>query len=587
MIKRFTIPLLLLILGYFVVSDENIKIILSGIAIFIIGMNFMEDGFKLFSGGALEKLLERFTNNTAKAIITGFLTTSVVQSSSLISVITISFLSVGLITLTQGIGIIFGSNLGSTTTAWLVALFGLKLKISSFAMPMIIFGVVFRFFKQRTYNGLGNILLGLGFIFLGISYMKDGFETLKSAIDLASFAMEGYLGVLVYIAIGFVATIVIQSSSATIAIIITALSADQIVYENALALAIGSNIGTTVTAILGSLTSNENGKRLAFSHFVFNITTGLIAFIFIYQISTLVGFIASSFNIAQDNYTLKLAIFHTLFNVIGILVVSPFTSYLVKMAHNIIKDQHQAFSQPKYLDDSYLDVPESSLKALSDEVYNLFTKSHKAIFHAISLHKHQIIKSDNLKKTIEESNTKIETNIDEIYKKILKDLYSAIIRFASLAQRNMTQEQSQRTDQLKIASKETIDVVKEVRRLQKNTTHFLKSSNIYIQEEYNNLREEIAHTLKEIIYIDTTPYEEIDVITKLEALKEHIRRLDLIESGSIDTLIRDDKIDSKMATSLINDTSTAYNICTKLITIASILFIQNRTLHEIGEDDEY
>ena len=332
MLKRLSIPLILLIFGYFIISDENIKIIFSGIAIFIIGMNFMEDGFKLFSGGALEKILEKFTNNLPKAIFTGFFTTSIVQSSSLISVITISFLSVGLITLTQGIGIIFGSNLGSTTTAWLVTLFGLKLKISSFAMPMIIFGVVFKFLEQRIYKGLGNVLLGLGFIFLGISYMKDGFETLKSAIDLASFAIEGYLGVLIYIAIGFFATIVIQSSSATIAIVITALAANQIIYENALALAIGSNVGTTVTAIMGSITSNENGKRLAFAHFVFNIITGLIAFVFIYQFTYLVDIIALNFNIDKENYTIKLAIFHTLFNVIGIMVVSPFIQLIVKFS---------------------------------------------------------------------------------------------------------------------------------------------------------------------------------------------------------------------------------------------------------------
>lgn len=587
MLKRLFIPLILLVLGYFVISDENIKIILSGIAIFIIGMTFMEEGFKLFSGGALEKLLEKFTSSLPKAIFTGFMTTSVVQSSSLISVITISFLSVGMITLAQGIGIIFGSNLGSTTTAWLVSLFGLKLKISSFAMPMIIFGVVFKFFKERVYNGLGNILLGLGFIFLGISYMKDGFETLKNAIDLASFAMEGYIGVLVYIAIGFIATIVIQSSSATIAIVITALAADQIVYENALALAIGSNIGTTVTAILGALTSNENGKRLAYAHFVFNIITGFIAFIFIYQFSLGVDLIAGYFGVAQDNYTIKLAIFHTVFNLIGILVVSPFTSYLVRSSERIIPDKHQAFSKPKYINDSLMEIPESALKALHDEVDNLFEKSHKAIFHAISLHKSDIVKSKNIKKTVRKSTTKIETNIDDIYKKILKDLYSAIIHFASISQKNMSAEQIQRTYKLKIASKDIIDVVKEVRRLQKNTTHFLNSTNEDIQKEYNNLREEIANVLSSIINIQSKQIEEIDSITKLEALKENVRRLDVIENGQIDNLIRDNKINPTMATSLINDTSTAYNICNKLIDIATILFIKDENLHEIGEEDEY
>ena len=135
MFKKLSIPLILLVLGYFIIADENIKIIFSGVAIFMIGMSFMEDGFKLFSGGALENILEKFTNTLPKSVFTGFLTTSIVQSSSLISVIVISFLSVNLMTLTQGIGVIFGANLGTTTTAWLVTLFGLKLKISAYAMP--------------------------------------------------------------------------------------------------------------------------------------------------------------------------------------------------------------------------------------------------------------------------------------------------------------------------------------------------------------------------------------------------------------------------------------------------------------------
>jgi phosphate:Na+ symporter len=231
MVKKLLIILLLIITAFYVISQENIKIILAGIAIFLIGMNFMEDGFKLFSGGTLENILEKFTKNKYKSLLTGFISTSVVQSSSLISVIVISFLSVELISLTQGIAIVFGANLGSTTTAWIVSSLGLKLKISLYAMPMIIFGVIFKFSKNNNYLGLGNILLGLGFIFLGISYMKDGFDTLRSAIDLASYSIGGISGILLYLLIG----------------------------------AIGANVGTTVTAVLASISSNENGKRLAFT----------------------------------------------------------------------------------------------------------------------------------------------------------------------------------------------------------------------------------------------------------------------------------------------------------------------------------
>ena len=228
MIRKTIYALILLALAYLLFINTDAKIIIAGIAIFLIGMIFMEDGFKLFSGGILEKILSKATNNIPKAIFTGFFSTSIVQSSSLISVIIISFLSAGLISLSGAIGVVFGSNIGTTTTAWIVSSFGVKINISVYAFPMIIFGVILRFSKNKTYTGLGNVLLGLGFVFLGISYMKDGFETLKAGLDLSQFAMDGYLGIFVYICIGAIATIVIQSSSATMALIITALVTNQI-----------------------------------------------------------------------------------------------------------------------------------------------------------------------------------------------------------------------------------------------------------------------------------------------------------------------------------------------------------------------
>jgi len=304
MFKRVIAPLLFLLFIWFIIYNNDAKTIIAGIAIFLIGMHYMENGFKLFSGGALENILEKFTSNTPKAIGTGFLATAVVQSSSLVSVIIISFLSAELIGLTQAVGIVFGSNIGTTTTAWLVSSLGLKIKIAQYALPMLIIGVIMQFSKHNYYKGLGSVLIGLGFIFLGISYMKEGFETLKNGLDLAEYAMQGYMGVFIYILFGAIATIVIQSSSATMAIIITALATGQIDYINALSLAIGANVGTTVTAAMGAMASNKNGKRLAVAHFIFNISTGLIAVIFIYQLKDLVDLIAPLFTISDTNYAM-------------------------------------------------------------------------------------------------------------------------------------------------------------------------------------------------------------------------------------------------------------------------------------------
>ncbi len=254
----------------------------------------LEEGFRAFSGGTLEKILQKSTDKLYKSIGFGVISTTIMQSSSLVSVLTISFLGAGLIGLSQGIGIIFGANIGTTTGAWLVAGLGLKVNIAAYAMPMLVFGVILIFQKTKSLKGIGYVLAGLGFLFLGIHYMKEGFEAFKDTIDLASYAVTGYKGLFIFTGIGIFATVVMQSSHATLVLIITALAAGQISYENALALAIGANIGTTITAILGAMSSNYMGKQLAGAHLIFNGVTGLIAIIFIHQIMYSVDLISNA-----------------------------------------------------------------------------------------------------------------------------------------------------------------------------------------------------------------------------------------------------------------------------------------------------
>lgn len=586
MFKKILFPTIFLILAYFILANENAKIIVAGIAIFLVGMYFMEEGFKLFSGSTLEKVLENFTNTLPKAIATGAIATSIVQSSSLTSVIMISFLSAGLIGLGEAIGVIFGANLGSTTTTWLVSYFGLKINIAYYAMPMLIFGVALRFSKNSKYQGLGNILLGLGFIFLGISYMMNGFETLKSTINLASYSMEGYLGVLVYIVIGIIATVIIQSSAATMAIVIAALVSSQIVYENALAISIGANIGTTITAIVGALASNENGKRLAVAHFIFNAITALVALVFIYQLAYMVDYLAQVFGVDDTNYVIKLAIFHTVFNVIGILLVAPFTQKIVVYLETLFIPKVKAKSKPLYLSDEVIEIPKAALVSIRKEVMNLYFQSLKAISHAMNLHREDVFGQGNLQEVVKKSKNKIETNIDVIYKENLKQLYGEIIRYSSLAQQNMNEEEIKLVGRLKYASRKIIKSLKDVKELQKNINFYSRSKNEFIKNEYDSIREIIANTLREVEYIRKNHLDDIDRMSRIEALKHQLNSLDLIQNGKIDELIRNKKIDTTMATSLINDASFGLYICKRLIDITMILWIEDDVLIELGEENE-
>jgi phosphate:Na+ symporter len=584
LLKSAAIPFFLILLGYVVIADENFTVILSGIAIFIIGMFFMQDGFKQLSGGILEKLLEKFTSNTLYAILTGFLSTSVVQSSTIITLIVVSFLSAELLTLVQAVGIVFGSNVGSTTTAWIVSSLGVDVKISTYAFPMLVFGVVLRFFKSNGVKGSGNVLLGLGFIFLGISYMKDGFDIMKNSIDLASYAMEGYLGIIVYILIGILITVVIQSSAATLAIVITALNADSITYVNAIALAIGANVGTTLTTILASFASNENGKRVALIHFLFNLISATFITILIYQFIDLTDFIAPFLGVSDNNYGMKLALFHTIFSVTGVILLTPAISLLVKLSEKLIQKKVSSASKPKYLNQSVLSNPDASLAALRKEIINLYENCQKAMLHALNIHTTGLTR-ETLKVQLAKELTIIDTDIDEIYQKNLKALYSEIVKFSSFAQENMFDFQHKKVDELKRAAVLLVEVLRDTRDIQKNVNFYLKSKNEYIKEEYNILRKELAEMLIDINTLSMLENDS-DQLTQFELIKTELAHNDLASSEELDTLIREDKIKATMATSYMNDSATGYSIQKKLVKVANILFLNDGIVKQIGDENE-
>ena len=563
----------------------DISMILGGVALFLIGMEYMEGGFKAFSGGLIERVLERSTNNTPKAIATGFFTTAITQSSSLISIILISFLSAELITLTSAVGVIFGSNIGTTVTAWMVSVFGLKINISLYAMPMIIMGIFIPLLlKSTSWKGIASIFIGLGIIFLGIGYMKEGFETLKEGINLAQYAMAGYTGIFVYVFIGAVTTVVIQSSSATMAIIITALATGQIDYANALALAIGANVGTTVTAALAALKSNENGKRLAVAHFIFNITTAVIAIVFIYQLADLVDYLAVIVGIGIENYTMKLALFHTIFNVIGVLAVSPFITVLVKFLNTLFIPKWLSKGKPKYLDDAVLALPSTALSAIIMETKHLYENAFDIITHGLNLKKKNIISTMDLDEVVNDLHTHKSIDIDDFYNHWIKGIYSEIIDFSTKAQANMPPEYIEELYKIKLANRDIVEAVKGTKHLQKNLLKYSSSRNEYIKEQYNDIRKGLAELLRSVNTIASTDEEDV-ISLLLSKAKIHTERYDIITNGTLDRLIRKGLITNTMATSLMNDSDYANSISKNLIAMAEVLFIDiNSDLKRLHED---
>lgn len=588
MLRRIFLPAILIILGYGFWVSPDFKEIAAGVAIFLFGMITLEEGFKAFSGGTLEKILKKSTDKLYKSIGFGFVATAIMQSSSLVSVLTISFIGAGLIGLTQGIGIILGANIGTTTGAWLMAGFGLKVKISAYAMPMLAFGVILIFQKAKSIKGIGYILAGLGFLFLGIHYMKDGFEAFKETIDLASFAVDGFKGLLIFIGIGILATVVMQSSHATIVLILAALSVGQITYDNALALTIGANIGTTITAVIGSLSSNIDGKRLAGAHLIFNVVTALVAIVLMNQIISVVDVISDFIGIANDNHTLRLAVFDSLFKVVGVIMFIPFVDKLVKFLESNLKGKEkqevESYESVQYLNDSVLELPATAMAAIVRETKHLYINAFEIIAHGLNLKRSNILSTMELEDVVKDTYSKNIVDIDYFYEHRIKGIYGEIVDFATQAQSKMSPEDIETLYALKLASRDIVDAVKDTKHLQKNLTKYRDNLNNHIQEQYDGIRMGLAELLRGIDAVSKMS-EEDEVIVLLSKMKVNMQRYDILANGTLDNLIRNNLITNEMATSLMNDSAYAYEISKHFIAMAEIIFIDaSSDIKNLGED---
>ncbi|MGZ8173475.1 MULTISPECIES: Na/Pi cotransporter family protein [Methylobacter] len=565
------------LLSYGFWLSDAFKGIAAGVSIFLFGMLSLEQGFKAFTGGVLERILQKTTDTAWKSFGFGFLSAALMQSSGLVSVITISFLSAGLLDLVAGIGIIFGSNLGTTTGAWLIAGLGLKVNIATYAMPLLVFGVLCVFQSGKQLKGIGYILTGLGFLLLGIHYMKESFEAFENTINLAEYAMPGVKGLLVYTAVGIIATIIMQSSHATMLLTITAVSVHQITYDNALALVIGANIGTTVTAIIASFGANIQGKRLAGSHLFINLFTGIFVLFFIKQFGIAVDIISANLGIAVSDNAMKLATFHSLFNLAGIVLFFPFINQQILLLERIFIEKRPAIFKPKYLDSSAMDFPETVVESVRLESIHLYENAIHIILRTFGLRKSDLQKNDSLKPLIERNNHPIEYDIDASYEKRIKGIYSAIIAFISRAGFTWEMAQSSKLSWLREANKHIVEAIKDTKHLQKNWTRFRTSNNQATINEYNKIAYQIVFHIQQIEnFRHEIESNELPLLS-LDTLKATIKNDDMQMNRAIETLIREQKITPETGSSLINDSSYMRSIKKNLLKAAETLFLHSNT----------
>lgn len=356
--------------------------LLGGLGLFLLAIGMMTDGLKLAAGKSLRKLLSEWSRTPLRGIFAGSFMTAIVQSSSAVTVASLGFVNAGLISMRQSLGIIYGANIGTTMTGWLVALVGFNLNINTLALPMIGCGMLMKLGKRHgkiAYFGLA--LAGFGLFFLGIDVLKNAFEGLVQAFDISKLTADGISGILTFLLLGIAMTILTQSSSASIALTITAASTGVVGMYAAGAMVIGANIGTTSTAIIATIGATSNAKRVAAAQVIFNAVTALVALIILPIIFYFIDFITSSFGVTSD-LAISLALFHSVFNILGVLLVYPHNARLATFLDARFHTWEEKASHPQYLDKTIAQTPVLAINALvlenlaiSEKIKTLYSKS--------------------------------------------------------------------------------------------------------------------------------------------------------------------------------------------------------------------
>lgn len=344
---------------------------LGGLGLLLLGMALMTDGLKAAAGDRLQGFLQQGTATRHRAAFSGFAITALVQSSSAVVVALLGFTNAGMLTLRQAAWVVFGSNVGTTMTAWLVAFVGLKFNIGLVAWPMIGIGMLLRILRPGKHLGeVGLAIAGFGVLFVGIDTLSTSFSHLVTVIPVERFTLSGPLGIVLALVIGLVLTALVQSSSAALAIVLTASASGMFSPLAGAAVVIGANLGTTVTALLASFAATANAKRLAAVHVMMNAVTGLVALLLLAPLWWLANWL-SAVDGLPDLVT-GLAAFHTIFNLLGLVLMVFLAERIIQRAKQLFPVPAMRSSQPRYLDRTVMQVPAMAISAIQHEQQRVF-----------------------------------------------------------------------------------------------------------------------------------------------------------------------------------------------------------------------
>ena len=364
--------------------------LLGALGLFLFGMSMMSEALQKVAGNKMRSILASMTKNRLLGVLTGVIVTSIIQSSSATTVMVVSFVNAGLLTLAESISVIMGANIGTTITAWLVSLIGFKFSIANIAIPLIGFSLLFIFSKNDRRKSIGEVMVGFSLLFIGLEYLKNSVPDIKSNPEMLQFLTDytnmGYGSILLFLLIGSILTVIVQSSSATMAITLIMLSQGWISFEIGAAMVLGENIGTTITANIAGLTAKTNARRAALSHTMFNICGVIWVLIIFYPFINLIEWIVGGNTTENANSLYALSMFHTMFNISNTFIMIWLIKPLEKIVCNIIpeKREENEFAL-QFISTGMLPTGELSLIEAEKEIEHYTERTHRMFDEARTL----------------------------------------------------------------------------------------------------------------------------------------------------------------------------------------------------------
>lgn len=560
--------------------------LLGALGLFLFGMKVMSDALLELAGNRMRSVLASLTSNRFKGIGTGFLITAIIQSSSATTLMVVGFANAALLTLPQAISVIMGANIGTTVTAWLITLIGFKVSMGAMALPAIAMGFLLVVSKKENWRHLGGFIVGFGLLFLGLDLLRDYLPDLNRYPEVLTFIKHytdfGFGSVLLFLLIGTLLTIVLQSSSATMALTLVMTSEGWIPFELACALVLGENVGTTITANLAAFTGNYRAKQTALAHLTFNIF-GVVWMLvllgpFLQGIKWFVMELGgnSPFS-SRGDIPVAISIFHTAFNLANTLLLiwllKPLSNWIVRIVPEQAPNERE-IEEPKYLTQQALAYPQTAIAALENESRYLFEHAiFEIIAHSFNLHRTDIFSDKRAGEVVSASRSDLKTDVRGLYLTKVKRIYSLIIAYATKVQSrlHLSENQHRRISELKQVNRSMVELIRYATDLNRNVSYYLNGSNSIMSEQYDLFRRRMVKMLRGLENLRNSATAEERQIN-LKKLETYSQKQSEGDNLKIDTLIREETISPEMATSLLNDSNNVREMTSKLLLISQLLY---------------